>query len=41
MYAKILVPVDGSDTSILGLNEAIKIAKIQRSSPARSRKLGR
>jgi nucleotide-binding universal stress UspA family protein len=28
MYAKILVPVDGSDTSILGLNEAIKIAKI-------------
>jgi nucleotide-binding universal stress UspA family protein len=27
MYAKILVPVDGSDTSVLGLNEAIKIAK--------------
>ncbi len=29
MYAKILVPVDGSDTSALGLNEAIKIAKNQ------------
>jgi nucleotide-binding universal stress UspA family protein len=29
MYGKILVPVDGSDTSMLGLNEAIKIAKTQ------------
>src|SRR5450432_2305988 len=29
MYAKILVPVDGSETSTLGLNEAIKIAKAQ------------
>jgi nucleotide-binding universal stress UspA family protein len=29
MYGKILVPVDGSETSILGLNEAIKIAKAQ------------
>lgn len=29
MYAKILVPVDGSETSTLGLNEAIKIAKTQ------------
>lgn len=29
MYGKILVPVDGSETSTLGLNEAIKIAKIQ------------
>jgi nucleotide-binding universal stress UspA family protein len=27
MYGKILVPVDGSDTSLKGLNEAIKIAK--------------
>jgi nucleotide-binding universal stress UspA family protein len=27
MYQKILVPVDGSPTSILGLQEAIKIAK--------------
>jgi nucleotide-binding universal stress UspA family protein len=27
MYGKILVPVDGSDTSTCGLNEAIKIAK--------------
>jgi nucleotide-binding universal stress UspA family protein len=27
MYAKILVPVDGSATSLLGLNEAIKLAK--------------
>ena len=29
MYRKILVPVDGSETSTLGLNEAIKIAKSQ------------
>ncbi len=29
MYGRILVPVDGSDTSIKGLNEAIKIAKSQ------------
>lgn len=29
MYGKILVPVDGSETSILGLNEAIKIARAQ------------
>ncbi len=29
MYGKILVPVDGSATSTLGLNEAIKIAKSQ------------
>jgi nucleotide-binding universal stress UspA family protein len=27
MYKKILVPVDGSPTSLLGLSEAIKIAK--------------
>jgi len=27
MYAKILVPIDGSETSARGLNEAIKIAK--------------
>ena len=27
MYGNILVPVDGSDTSACGLNEAIKIAK--------------
>src|ERR1035438_6922362 len=27
MYGKILVPVDGSDTALKGLNEAIKIAK--------------
>jgi nucleotide-binding universal stress UspA family protein len=27
MYRKILVPVDGSDTALKGLNEAIKIAK--------------
>ena len=26
MYGKILVPVDGSDTALKGLNEAIKIA---------------
>jgi nucleotide-binding universal stress UspA family protein len=29
MYAKILVPVDGSETSTTGLHEAIKIAKSQ------------
>jgi nucleotide-binding universal stress UspA family protein len=29
MYCKILVPVDGSETSTRGLNEAIKIAKAQ------------
>jgi nucleotide-binding universal stress UspA family protein len=29
MYSKILVPVDGSETSTRGLNEAIKIAKAQ------------
>ena len=29
MYGKILVPVDGSATSALGLNEAVKIAKAQ------------
>jgi nucleotide-binding universal stress UspA family protein len=29
MYGKILVPVDGSETSLNGLNEAIKIAKGQ------------
>ncbi len=29
MYAKILVPVDGSDASNLGLSEAIKVAKNQ------------
>lgn len=29
MYRKILVPVDGSETSTRGLNEAIKIAKAQ------------
>jgi nucleotide-binding universal stress UspA family protein len=29
MYGKILVPVDGSETSTLGLIEAIKIAKAQ------------
>jgi len=28
MYSKILVPVDGSDTSTRGLNEAIRLAKI-------------
>ena len=27
MYKKILVPVDGSPTSLLGLNEAVKVAK--------------
>jgi nucleotide-binding universal stress UspA family protein len=29
MYEKILVPIDGSDTATLGLNEAIKLAKSQ------------
>jgi len=29
MYQKILVPVDGSETSTRGLNEAIRLAKIQ------------
>ncbi len=29
MYEKILVPIDGSDTSTLGLQEAIKIVKCQ------------
>lgn len=29
MYAKILVPVDGSETSKHGLNEAIKLVKAQ------------
>jgi nucleotide-binding universal stress UspA family protein len=29
MYGKILVPIDGSETSTLGLDEAIKIAKAQ------------
>jgi len=29
MYGKILVPVDGSETSTRGLNEAIKMAKAQ------------
>ncbi len=29
MYGKILVPVDGSETSARGLSEAIKIAKVQ------------
>lgn len=28
MYSKILVPIDGSDTSTAGLNEAIRLAKI-------------
>lgn len=27
MYKKILVPVDGSETSMLGLSEAIELAK--------------
>src|ERR1700677_2563890 len=27
MYTKILVPIDGSESSMSGLNEAIKIAK--------------
>src|SRR5208337_3868343 len=30
MYNKILVPVDGSDTSLLGLGEAIRLAKNQK-----------
>jgi nucleotide-binding universal stress UspA family protein len=30
MYKKILVPVDGSDTSLLGLWEAIRLAKDQK-----------
>ncbi|MGO9425409.1 MAG: universal stress protein, partial [Steroidobacteraceae bacterium] len=29
MYPKILVPVDGSETSTVGLKEAIKVAKSQ------------
>jgi nucleotide-binding universal stress UspA family protein len=29
MYTNILVPVDGSETAALGLNEAIKVAKNQ------------
>jgi len=29
MYQKILVPIDGSDTAALGLNEAIRLAKNQ------------
>ena len=29
MYGKILVPIDGSETSTRGLNEAIKVAKSQ------------
>ena len=29
MYKKILVPIDGSTSSNLGLNEAIKLAKDQ------------
>ena len=32
MYKRILVAIDGSNTSILALNEAIKLAKDQRSS---------
>lgn len=28
MYKKILVPIDGSDTSLAGLNEAIRLAKV-------------
>ena len=27
MYKKILVPIDGSETSMLGLSEAIRVAK--------------
>src|ERR1700741_4010814 len=30
MYAKILVPLDGTDASIAGLSEAIEMAKQQR-----------
>lgn len=29
MYRKILVPIDGSETSAMGLNEAIRLAKNQ------------
>ena len=29
MYQKILVPIDGSETSMAGLNEAVKLAKTQ------------
>jgi nucleotide-binding universal stress UspA family protein len=29
VYERILVPIDGSETSMLGLNEAIKVAKSQ------------
>jgi nucleotide-binding universal stress UspA family protein len=29
MYSKILVPVDGSDTALVGLKEAIRLAKNQ------------
>lgn len=29
MYQKILVPIDGSETSMAGLNEAVKLAKSQ------------
>ena len=32
MYRRIFVPVDGSDTSTLGLKEAIRLAKDQRAS---------
>ena len=32
MYKKILVPVDGSDASLLGLAEAIRLAKNQKAS---------
>lgn len=32
MYSKILVPVDGSDTSLLGLHEAMRLAKDQKAS---------
>ena len=30
MYRKLLVPVDGSETSLLGLGEAIRLAKDQK-----------
>jgi nucleotide-binding universal stress UspA family protein len=29
MYKKILVPIDGSDTAMVGLKEAVKLAKAQ------------
>ena len=29
MYVKILVPIDGSETSAMGLNEAVRLAKNQ------------